>query len=57
LYVAYDGDEAGDRGSKTLRAMLPQSRRLRPPDGMDLTDLHRHTNGGLRDWLLRAMNG
>jgi hypothetical protein len=52
VYVALDGDEAGDRGYEGLRAVLPDAVRLRPPDGMDLTDLHRGM--GLREWFQTA---
>jgi hypothetical protein len=52
VYVALDGDEAGDRGYEGLLAVLPQAVRLRPPEGMDLTDLHQDT--GLREWFQTA---
>jgi hypothetical protein len=49
VIVALDGDKAGDSNSEELRKALPNARRLRPPDGLDLTDLH--ATVGLRCWF------
>jgi hypothetical protein len=49
VYCAFDGDAAGDQGFERLRASLPHARRVRPPDGCDLTDLH--VAVGLASWF------
>jgi hypothetical protein len=49
VLVATDADEAGDRGAAALLRQLPGARRLRPPQGQDVGDLHRA--GMLRGWL------
>jgi hypothetical protein len=37
VYIAFDGDEAGDRGADTgIRTLGEKASRLRPPDGMDM---------------------
>jgi hypothetical protein len=53
-YLALDADEAGDRGSERLRPVLPNAVRLRPPEGMDLTDVHRAV--GLRTWFAEEVS-
>jgi hypothetical protein len=49
VVCGFDADPAGDAGYEQLRKVLPQARRLRPPDGLDLTDLHAKV--GLRGWF------
>jgi len=49
LFVAFDADEAGDKAFRRLRSVLKHVRRIRPPDGQDLTDVHHSI--GLRKWI------
>ena len=49
VLVAFDGDESGNSGFRQLRRALPRAKRIRPPEGKDLTDLHRSL--GLGKWL------
>jgi hypothetical protein len=49
LYVATDADEAGDGAYQRLSKLLRHARRVRPPEGQDLTDVHRDV--GLRNWI------
>jgi hypothetical protein len=56
LYLAQDGDVAGDTACGRLLRQLGlelgwRVRRVRPPDGKDLTDVHREV-GDLRAWFL-----
>jgi hypothetical protein len=49
VIVAFDADDAGDRGFEHVRGKLPQARRMRPTHGKDLTDTHAAV--GLRKWF------
>lgn len=51
VVLAYDADAAGDKAADYWRRLLPRkARRARPPDGMDLTDIHK-SRRGLRKWI------
>lgn len=55
VFIALDADAAGDRGAKHLAQLLPGTKRLRPPEGMDLTDIHKCRT--LRTWLNESLKG
>jgi DNA primase len=44
LLVAYDQDAAGEKGANRLLALSPRFRRIRVPDGKDISEFY--LNGG-----------
>ena len=54
LLVAYDTDEAGERGASGLLALSARMHRIRPPAGKDITEFWQ-AGGHLRDWLQFAI--
>jgi hypothetical protein len=53
LCLALDADDAGEAACKRLLCLWPAATRLRPPAGMDLTEVH--SKIGLRTWFEEAI--
>lgn len=50
VLLAYDSDEAGDKGSAMMMAAMARARRIRVPSGKDVTDYYLAGND-LREWI------
>ena len=55
LLVATDNDEEGERAAAYLLERTKRARRLRPPQGNDVTDFWK-AGGDLREWVKQALN-
>ncbi len=54
LLVAYDMDEAGEKGAARLRALSQRMQPVHVPWGKDLTEFHQQ-GGNLYSWLAREL--
>jgi DNA primase len=53
IFIAYDADEAGQRGATYLGSMIPHAQRLSVPMGKDITDFYLQ-RGDLYAWISDA---
>jgi DNA primase len=56
LLVATDNDEDGERAAETIMERTSRARRLRPPEGNDITDSWK-AGVDLRSWVRDALDG
>lgn len=55
VFIAYDSDNAGERGILRLLKSCPHFQPLRLPHSNDITEFYLQ-NGDLRDWLQHSIN-